>query len=88
MTARVTFTIELDRPLEEVSRILELGKPWCHLCPLWDGEWATCHAILEEREGRMMYRETGHDTEGDGAPEWCPLRTAPVLVRLASAPKE
>jgi hypothetical protein len=63
------------------ARVIEVpDPPWCHLCPLWDGEWSTCGAMLEPREGRMMYRET--ECTDDGAPGWCPLRSGGVIVRL------
>jgi hypothetical protein len=50
------------------ARVIDVpDPPWCHLCPFWDGEWSTCAAILEQREGRLMHRETPHDE--DGAPK-------------------
>ncbi len=59
------------------------GDPWCHDCPLWCGEWATCSVF--DFEALECPNDTHRNTDGtdsydEGAPDWCPLRRGGVVV--------
>lgn len=47
----------------------------CFRCPLWNGEYSTCQVAHSEGETH---------TDDTNPPDWCPLRKAPVTIRLVT----
>ena len=51
----------------------------CGLCPFMDREWLECeHLSVAPSQARTTYFLDPQP------PDWCPLRTRPVLVRLVA----